>query len=150
MNLLSHALYNEHCSPMFIRLDDVKVGDPLFIGVSHMSKSAPSFGRKYILKRQFFIDNHQGYGIEELVSVGDIELNDGRSISALGVWEVIDVQGHGRVQIKPTWDYSEDELRVLLDKAGLGVDAKAVFMSYQELRDNFRGLDKTGIHKIAA
>lgn len=135
MTVLSKALYLQHTKPMFVSLPGVKLGDPLFLGVSEQSVPGGPAKRKYILKNDFFIDAHLDYGIEERVAAGTI-ISSGRIVHVLGIWEVVKVFDNNRVQIRPTWNYAEAELAAMLQKAGLVDESSFLQLSYQEVKKN--------------
>lgn len=137
MSLLSAESYRQHQAPMYINLkEDLEEGEPLFIAVCSQKKNDGTYEDRYIMRRNFFVDNHLGFGIDEKVSVGEVENSHNRTIYALGVWEIGELQLNGRHEIKPTWHYSETQLADLLGKVRMADEARAVHMSYKELKSH--------------
>jgi hypothetical protein len=123
-----------HTAPMLVEVKEkLQPSDVVFLGMIETRRhpTIDSSSDKYLVKRQFFIDTHDNLGIEEAVSVGVIDDTPGNKVYALGVWEVVRMKGTDKVQIKPTWDYSHQQLEHLLETAGYKYEAFSVYHNNQ-------------------
>ena len=139
MTMIPADVFYKHQVPMLMaHRDNMKTGTPVFLGIVEEKDSTGVSSMKYIMRHNMFVDNHLGYGIDELVSVGMVSETHTRSISAIGVWEIGKAVENGRVEIKPTWDYTKEQLRDLLAKAGLGDEAEAIHLTYKNLKQDIK------------